>query len=66
MKIFAYSFWVLLIAALPVFSSRDKPVFLSKKKFKQVADRAHASRASVDIEFSQKFYDYMNQKVHDI
>ena len=55
-----------LIAVLPVFSSRDKPVFLSMKKFEQVADRAHAFRASVDLEFSQKFYDCMNQKVHDI
>ena len=66
MKMFAYSFSVLLIAAAPVFASSDKPVFLSMKKFEQVADRAHAFCASVDLEFSQKFYDCMDQKMHDI
>ncbi|QNJ13637.1 hypothetical protein SynA18461_00988 [Synechococcus sp. A18-46.1] len=36
------------------------------KKFEQVADRAHAFCASVDLEFSQKFYDCMDKKMHGI
>lgn len=32
----------------------------------QVADRAHAFCASVDLEFSQKFYDCMDKKMHGI
>ena len=66
MKLFAYSFTVLLIAAVPALSSGDKQVFLSMKKFEQVADRAHAFCASVDLEFSQKFYDCMDRKMYGI
>ncbi len=66
MKMFVYSFTVLLIAAAPALSSGDKPVFLSMKKFEQVADRAHASCASVDLEFSQKFYDCLDEKMMGI
>ncbi|QNI42696.1 hypothetical protein SynA1528_01667 [Synechococcus sp. A15-28] len=36
------------------------------KKFEQVADRAHALCASVDLEFSQIFYDCMDKKMHGI
>ncbi|QNI50718.1 hypothetical protein SynRS9915_01001 [Synechococcus sp. RS9915] len=36
------------------------------KKFEQVADRAHAFCASVDLEFSQKFYDCMDKEMHGI
>ena len=64
MKLFAYSISVLLISAAPAHSSIDKQVFLSMKKFEQVADRAHAFCASVDLEFSQKFYDCMDKKMH--
>ena len=66
MKLFAYSISVLLIAAAPAHSSSDKPVFLSMKKFEQLADRAHASCASVDLEFSQKFYDCMDEKMKGV
>ena len=66
MKLIAYSFSVLLVAAVPALSSGDKPVFLSMQKFEQVADRAHASCASVDLEFSQKFYDCMGEKMKGI
>tara|TARA_B100001939_G_C16710736_1_gene516922 strand:- start:353 stop:586 length:234 start_codon:yes stop_codon:yes gene_type:complete len=66
MKMFVYSFTVLLIAAAPALSSGDKQVFLSMKKFEQVADRAHASCASVDLEFSQKFYDCLDEKMMGI
>ena len=66
MKLFAYSISFLLMAAAPVRSSIDKQVFLSIEKFEQVADRAHAFCASVDLEFSQKFYDCMDKKMHGI
>ena len=66
MKLFAYSISFLLIAAEPVRSSSDKQVFLSMEKFEQVADRAHAFCSSVDLEFSQKFYDCMDKKMHGI
>ena len=66
MKLFAYSISVLLISAAPAHSSIDKQVFLSMKKFEQVADRAHAFCASVDLELSQKFYDCMDKKMHGI
>ena len=66
MKFLAYSFSVLLIAVAPALSSSDKQVFLSMKKFEQVADRAHAFCASIDLEFSQDFYDCMDKKMHGI
>ena len=66
MKLFAYSFSAFLMAAVPAVSSSDKQVFLSMKKFEQVADRAHAFCASVDLDFSQKFYDCMDKKMHGI
>ena len=66
MKLFAYSISVLLIAAAPAHSSSDKHVFLSMKKFEQMADRAHSFCASIDLEFSQDFYDCMDKKMHGI
>jgi len=66
MKMVVYLFAVLLIAVAPALSSGDKSVFLSMKKFEQVADRAHASCASVDLEFSQKFYDCLDEKMMGI
>ena len=66
MKFLAYSFSVFLVAGAPALSSSDKQVFLSMKKFEQVADRAHAFCASVDLEFSQKFYDCMDKKMYGI
>ena len=66
MKLLAYFFSVFLIAGAPALSSSDKQVFLSMKKFEQVADRAHAFCASVDLEFSQKFYDCMDKKMYGI
>ena len=56
---------MLFMAELSLASS-DKQVFLSMQKFEQVADRAHAVFASVDLEFSQKFYDCMDKKMHGI
>ena len=56
---------MLFMAELSLASS-DKQVFLSMKKFEQVADRAHGFCASVDLEFSQKFYDCMDKKMHGI
>ena len=56
----------ILFLATPALSFGDKPVVLSMKKFEQVADRAHASCASVDLEFSQKFYDCMDEKMKGI
>ena len=66
MKLLAYSFSGLLLAAAPALSSSDKQVFLSMKKFEQVSDRAHSLCASVDLEFSQIFYDCMDKKMHGI
>ena len=66
MKMVVYLFAFLLIGVAPALSSGDKPVFLSMKKFEQVADRAHASCASVDLEFSQKFYDCLDEKMMGI
>ena len=66
MSFIAYSFSALLIAAAPALPSSDKQVFLSMKKFEQVADRAHAFCASIDLEFSQKFYDCIDRKMHGI
>mgnify|MGYP006250394441 CR=1 len=66
MKFIAYSISILLITAAPSDSSSNKHVFLSMKKFEQLADRAHAHCASVDLEFSQKFYDCLDQKMHGI
>ena len=65
MKLLALPASILFLAA-PVRPSSDIPVFLSMKKFDQVADRAHASCASVDLEFSQKFYDCMEEKMMGI
>lgn len=65
MKLLALPASILFLAA-PALSSGDKPVFLPMKKFEQVADRAHASCASVDLEFSQKFYDCMDEKMKGI
>ena len=56
----------MLFMVEPALSSSDTQVFLSMKKFEQVADRAHAFCASVDLEFSQKFYDCMDKKMHGI
>ncbi len=56
---------MLFMAELSLASS-NKQVFLSMQKFEQVADRAHAFCASVDLEFSQKFYDCMDKKMHGI
>ena len=58
--------FLMLFMAEPALSSSDTQVFLSMKKFEQVADRAHAFCASVDLEFSQKFYDCMDKKMHGI
>ena len=65
MKLLVLPFSMLFVAA-PAHSSSDKQVFLSMQKFEQVADRAHAFCASVDLEFSQKFYDCMDKKMHGI
>ena len=56
----------MLFMVEPALSSSDTQVFLSMKKFEQLADRAHAFCASVDLEFSQKFYDCMDKKMHGI
>ena len=56
----------MLFMVEPALSSSDTQVFLPMKKFEQVADRAHAFCASVDLEFSQKFYDCMDKKMHGI
>ena len=66
MQLLAYSFLGLLLVAAPALSSSNKQVFLSMKKFEQVADRAHALYASVDLELSQIFYDCMDKKMHGI
>ena len=66
MKFLAYSFSVLLVAGGPSFSSSNKQVFLSMKKFEQLADRAHGHCASVDLDFSKKFYDCIDKKMHGI
>ena len=58
--------FLMLFMAEPALSSSDTQVFLPMKKFEQVADRAHAFCASVDLEFSQKFYDCMDKKMHGI
>ena len=65
MKFLVFPFSMLFMAELSLASS-DKQVFLSMQKFEQVADRAHAVFASVDLEFSQKFYDCMDKKMHGI
>ena len=66
MRLLAYSFSGLLLAAAPALSSSDKQVFLSMKKFEQLADRAHGHCASVDLDFSKKFYDCIDRKMHGI
>ena len=65
MKFLVLPFSMLFMAELSLASS-NKQVFLSMKKFEQVADRAHGFCASVDLEFSQKFYDCMDKKMHGI
>ncbi len=66
MQLLAYSVLGLLLAAVPALSSNNKEVFLSMLKFEQVADRAHALYASVDLELSHIFYDSMDNKMHGI
>ena len=65
MKLFAYSISVLLIAA-PAHSSSDKQVFLSMKQFNQTADRAHAFCANIDLDFSEIFYECIDEKMRGI
>ena len=66
MKFIACSFSILLIAAAPSHSSSNKQVFLSMKQFNQTADRAHAFCANIDLDFSEIFYECIDEKMRGI
>ena len=59
----------LLISALPALASdpgQGQGTTLSMRDFDRTIDRAHALCASQDLEFSQAFYDCLDQKMDGI
>ena len=57
----------LLISALPALASDPgQGITLSMRDFDRIIDRAHAMCASRDLEFSQAFYDCLDQKMDGI
>ena len=55
-RLFLLALPVLLVS--PVMADvQEREIYLSKKQFDRTIDHIHSQCASVDFEFSQKFYD---------
>ena len=56
----------MVTASQAMASDKSRELVLSMQEFDQVMDRAHASCASKDLEFSQGFYDCLDQAMEGI
>ena len=64
-QLFLLALPVLLIS--PVMADvQESEVYLSMKQFDRTIDRMHSQCASVDLEFSQKFYDCFDKMMISI
>ena len=56
-----------LLLVFPVMAHvQEREIYLSMKKFDRTTDRIHSQCASVDLEFSQKFYDCFDRMMKGI
>ena len=62
-----------ILLALPVLLSipqmvisQEREIYLSMQQFDRTIDHVHAQCASVDLEFSQKFYDCFDRMMKGI
>ena len=46
--------------------SQEREIYLSKQQFDRTIDHAHAQCASIDLEFSQNFYNCLEDKMEGI
>ena len=47
----------LILTTPPMVVSQEREIYLSMQQFDRTIDHVHAQCASIDLEFSQKFYD---------
>ena len=56
-----------LILATPLMVvSQEREIFLTMQQFDRTIDHAHAQCASIDLEFSQNFYNCLEDKMEGI
>ena len=59
--------FVPLILATPLMVvSQEREIYLSMQQFDRTIDHAHAQCASIDLEFSQNFYNCLEDKMKGI
>ena len=56
----------LILTTPPMVVSQEREIYLSMQQFDRTIDHVHAQCASVDLEFSQKFYDCFDRMMEGI
>ena len=56
----------LLLTTPPMAVSQEREIYLSVQQFGRTIDHAHAQCASIDLEFSQNFYNCLEDKMEGI
>ena len=56
----------LLLTTPPMAVSQEREIYLSMQQFDRTIDHAHAQCASIDLEFSQNFYNCLADKMEGI
>ena len=56
----------LLLTTPTLTVSQEREIYLSMQQFDRTIDHAHAQCASIDLEFSQNFYNCLEDKMEGI
>ena len=56
----------LILTTPPMVISQEREIYLSMQQFDQTVDRVHGQCASIDLEFSQNFYNCFKDKMEGI
>jgi hypothetical protein len=56
----------LLLTTPPMVFSQERELYLSMQQFDRTIDHTHAECASIDLEFSQNFYNCLEDKMEGI
>ena len=56
----------LLVSMPQIISSQEREIYLSMQQFDRTIDHVHGQCASIDLEFSQNFYNCLKDKMEGI
>ena len=56
----------LILTTPPMVVSQEREIYLSMQQFDQTIDHVHGQCASIDLEFSQLFYNCLNEEMEGI